>query len=81
MEELKRRVKSKNVSKLEEVLFELRILSEPKDMTELNFKDTSLNEYQKDAIRFVLGSPEISLVHGPPGNRYSLIICESFYTK
>ncbi|GAA5812125.1 hypothetical protein MFLAVUS_005575 [Mucor flavus] len=60
------RFKSKNPSKLVEVLFGSHILSEPKDMTELNFKDTSLNEYQKDAIRFVLGSPEISLIHGPP---------------
>lgn len=29
--------------------------------------DTSLNESQKDAIRFALKSQEIALIHGPPG--------------
>ncbi len=29
--------------------------------------DPSLNESQKDAIRFALGSREVALIHGPPG--------------
>ncbi|KAK4205279.1 P-loop containing nucleoside triphosphate hydrolase protein [Triangularia verruculosa] len=29
--------------------------------------DQSLNDSQKDAIRFALKSPEIALIHGPPG--------------
>jgi DNA polymerase alpha-associated DNA helicase A len=29
--------------------------------------DPSLNESQKDAIRFALASREVALIHGPPG--------------
>ena len=29
--------------------------------------DPSLNDSQKDAIRFALGSREVALIHGPPG--------------
>ncbi|KAF2202417.1 P-loop containing nucleoside triphosphate hydrolase protein [Delitschia confertaspora ATCC 74209] len=34
---------------------------------ELEWKDPSLNESQKDAIKFALASREIALIHGPPG--------------
>ena len=33
----------------------------------LNFFDPTLNDSQKDAIRFALASREIALIHGPPG--------------
>ena len=34
---------------------------------ELQFLDSSLNTSQKDAIRFALASPDVALIHGPPG--------------
>lgn len=42
---------------------------------DLEFLDPTLNESQKDAIRFALSSPEIALIHGPPGTgkTYTLI--------
>ncbi|EFE37584.1 hypothetical protein TRV_07762 [Trichophyton verrucosum HKI 0517] len=33
----------------------------------LEFMDASLNDSQKEAIRFALASREIALIHGPPG--------------
>lgn len=41
----------------------------------LEFIDPTLNESQKDAIRFALSSPEVALIHGPPGTgkTYTLI--------
>lgn len=46
--------------------------SQYKDMT---FFDQTLNPSQKDAIRFALSSPEVALIHGPPGTgkTYTLI--------
>ena len=37
------------------------------DIGEVGFIDKTLNESQKDAIRFALASREVSLIHGPPG--------------
>lgn len=34
---------------------------------DLEFIDASLNNSQKEAIRFALASPEVALIHGPPG--------------
>lgn len=34
---------------------------------ELDFIDPTLNDSQKEAIRFALASKEIALIHGPPG--------------
>jgi DNA polymerase alpha-associated DNA helicase A len=36
-------------------------------VTSIQFTDPSLNSSQKDAIRFALSSPDIALIHGPPG--------------
>ena len=33
----------------------------------IEFFDPTLNDSQKDAIRFVLASKDIALIHGPPG--------------
>ena len=33
----------------------------------LEFVDSTLNDSQKDAIKFALASPEVALIHGPPG--------------
>lgn len=42
-------------------------LSSDPDVGKLEWVDPSLNESQKDAIRFALASREIALIHGPPG--------------
>ncbi|KAI5889355.1 P-loop containing nucleoside triphosphate hydrolase protein [Schizophyllum commune H4-8] len=36
-------------------------------VNDLEFLDPTLNDSQKDAIRFCLGSPEVACIHGPPG--------------
>jgi DNA polymerase alpha-associated DNA helicase A len=36
-------------------------------MDDIVFFDDTLNDSQKEAVKFTLGSPEISLIHGPPG--------------
>lgn len=33
----------------------------------LEWIDPSLNDSQKDAVRFALASREVALIHGPPG--------------
>ncbi len=51
-------------------------LSSPSPITDLEKEvewiDPSLNDSQKDAIRFALGSREVALIHGPPGVGYLL---------
>lgn len=37
----------------------------------IEWVDETLNDSQKDAILFALGSREIALIHGPPGVSYS----------
>jgi DNA polymerase alpha-associated DNA helicase A len=45
----------------------------PQNLTEdatfgnIDWVDPTLNDSQKDAIRFALASREIALIHGPPG--------------
>lgn len=36
----------------------------------IDWVDPTLNDSQKDAIRFALASREIALIHGPPGVGY-----------
>lgn len=47
--------------------------------TMIEWVDGSLNDSQKDAIRFALASREVALIHGPPGvsnsTSYHLIQC------
>lgn len=41
---------------------------QPDEITEpIEFLDPTLNDSQKDAIQFALGSKDIALIHGPPG--------------
>lgn len=42
---------------------------------DVEFIDTSLNDSQKEAIRFALAASEVALIHGPPGTgkTYTLI--------
>lgn len=46
---------------------DLRELDE--EVKQIQFIDPTLNESQKDAIRFAIFSREIALIHGPPGVR------------
>ena len=39
----------------------------PKDSEAVSFFDTTLNDSQKDAVRFALAQREVALIHGPPG--------------
>jgi DNA polymerase alpha-associated DNA helicase A len=42
-------------------------LSSDEEFGKLDWVDPTLNDSQKDAIRFALASKEIALIHGPPG--------------
>ncbi|KAL2123219.1 hypothetical protein VTJ04DRAFT_3674 [Mycothermus thermophilus] len=42
-------------------------LTNDPDVGNINWIDPTLNDSQKDAIRFALASREIALIHGPPG--------------
>ncbi|KAI8367668.1 P-loop containing nucleoside triphosphate hydrolase protein [Radiomyces spectabilis] len=61
-------------SDLAQVLFGLRAPSAVQDQ-EITFFDETLNASQKEAVKFALGSPEVALVHGPPGTgkTYTLV--------
>jgi DNA polymerase alpha-associated DNA helicase A len=51
------------------VLFGHTVPSSPdyESLGEVDFIDPTLNDSQKEAIRFALASKEIALIHGPPG--------------
>ena len=42
------------------------------------FFNTALNDSQKNAVLFSLRSPEVSLIHEPPGNDYKLIASNAY---
>ncbi|KAM0738836.1 hypothetical protein ACQRIT_006573 [Beauveria bassiana] len=42
-------------------------LSADEELSKIEWFDPTLNDSQKDAIRFALASHEIALIHGPPG--------------
>ncbi|KAJ4144955.1 hypothetical protein LMH87_003822 [Akanthomyces muscarius] len=42
-------------------------LSADEELSKIEWIDPTLNDSQKDAIRFALASREIALIHGPPG--------------
>jgi DNA polymerase alpha-associated DNA helicase A len=65
------KMKSDEYSSFVRVLFGLTTPSPASaDVVEgkdLEWVDPSLNDSQKDAIRFALVSKEVALIHGPPG--------------
>lgn len=71
------RLKNKTIPELSKILLGLKPLSKQIDTTDLEIQDTSLNVYQKEAVHFVLGAPEISLIHGPPGIQKQKLICKN----
>jgi DNA polymerase alpha-associated DNA helicase A len=54
-------------TKLINILLGQSDLSTPQIMDDIQFFDETLNDSQKEAVRFALCSPEIALIHGPPG--------------
>lgn len=39
----------------------------PVSQDQVEFLDQTLNDSQRDAVRFALASREVALIHGPPG--------------
>lgn len=56
-------------SRLAQVLLGQQKPATVEDVPDLEFYDTTLNDSQKDAVRFALGAQDIALIHGPPGVR------------
>ncbi|KAJ8521482.1 hypothetical protein ONZ45_g1801 [Pleurotus djamor] len=50
-----------------EVLLGMTSPSKPLVPQSISFFDESLNDSQKEAIKFVIGAPEVACIHGPPG--------------
>ena len=68
MEKLKK-MEENEYSSLTGVLFGLTTPTPVSQEEEENveFFDQTLNDSQRDAVRFALGSREVALIHGPPG--------------
>ncbi|OBZ81555.1 DNA polymerase alpha-associated DNA helicase A [Choanephora cucurbitarum] len=62
-------------SALTSVLLEKKEPSLPKQLPAEDYSlfDQKLNKDQKEAVRFALQSPEIALIHGPPGKTQTLV--------
>ena len=43
------------------------------EIGKIEFYDPTLNDSQKEAIRFALASREVALIHGPPGVRPTVL--------
>jgi DNA polymerase alpha-associated DNA helicase A len=59
-----------NLSTLSRILLGQTAPTKVTDLVDLKFFDETLNESQKEAVRFSLSAPEIALIHGPPGVRH-----------
>ncbi|KAF7968001.1 hypothetical protein HWV62_32200 [Athelia sp. TMB] len=55
------------ITPLIRVLLGLAAPSAPAPIGDIAFFDPSLNESQRDAVRFALAAPEVACIHGPPG--------------
>jgi DNA polymerase alpha-associated DNA helicase A len=49
--------------------------SKPVPIDNLESFDPSLNESQKNAVRFALEAAEVALIHGPPGVCCNIYLC------
>ncbi|KAF8208137.1 AAA domain-containing protein [Mycena galopus ATCC 62051] len=54
-------------SRLIQVLLAQTTRSENTSIPDVKFFDESLNDSQKDAVKFCLQAPEVACIHGPPG--------------
>jgi len=54
-------------TKLVEVLMGITPPSHKTPIEDVSFFDPTLNDSQKEAVRFALESPEVACIHGPPG--------------
>ena len=62
------KTEARDLSTLARVLFGLDAPSPVSQVfEEVQFIDQTLNDSQRDAIRFALASREVALIHGPPG--------------
>ena len=67
MERIKK-MEDKDHSTLLRILFGLEKPTPIQQASEkIEFVDPTLNDSQRDAIRFALTSKEVALIHGPPG--------------
>ncbi|KAF8314019.1 P-loop containing nucleoside triphosphate hydrolase protein [Clavulina sp. PMI_390] len=56
-----------SMNPLVQVLLGITKPSDPLPTGDIEFLDTSLNDSQKEAVKFTLQAPEVALIHGPPG--------------
>jgi DNA polymerase alpha-associated DNA helicase A len=56
-----------DLSFLSEILLGQTVPSSPDKLECFKFVDETLNDSQKEAVRFALSAPELALIHGPPG--------------
>ena len=80
MERLKK-MEEKDYTTLARILFGLESPTPVQQggEAEVKFFDETLNDSQRDAVRFALASREVALIHGPPGVSYgsSMVRSES----
>lgn len=76
-------IKHQGAPRLIQVLFGQTSLSKANEQerNSIKFYNNELNEDQKEAVRFSLTSPEIALIHGPPGKTSDLCEKDFFNTK
>jgi DNA polymerase alpha-associated DNA helicase A len=56
-----------DISPLANILLGRTDPSPVQELADVKFIDETLNNSQKDAVRFCLSASEIALIHGPPG--------------
>ena len=73
-----RKMEEREYTTLTRVLFGLDTPTPvSKDEDKVEFFDQTLNDSQRDAVRFALASREVALIHGPPGvSLHRYVWCE-----
>ncbi|KZT22299.1 P-loop containing nucleoside triphosphate hydrolase protein [Neolentinus lepideus HHB14362 ss-1] len=55
------------MTKLVEVLMGISQPTKPQPLKDITFFDNTLNDSQKESVKFALAAPEVACIHGPPG--------------